>query len=183
MEDPDSITELYATSRYGNKPIYLQDIAEQEMVNKYAEDSYARMPYFPFDNWKNNADMTVYRKPRSKADSKAKDVTNYSYDWEKWQNRTFPSDMWNEPVLMFRMTAVYDRGDTEYGTKTVDGLTLKLRMLRDWIDDDGYDNWDAVLNIYVNAWGTIMCNDLDNIWLDGQRIDWPDPFKTWKQTY
>jgi len=28
-----------------------------------------------------------------------------------------------------------------------------------------------------------MCHDMNSFWLDGKRIDWPDPFKTWQQSY
>ena len=87
--------------------------------------------------------------------------------------------MWNAPVIMFRTTAVYDRGDSEYATKTVDGHMLTPLKVRDWKDKDGDDYFENGFSNIYNTWITVMNNSTDNVWLDGKRIDWPQPLKTY----
>jgi hypothetical protein len=186
VKKPDATTQLYAENLYDKTaPIYLQDIASADMIGRYGEDSYARQPLFGWDGWVDGENGTD-RQPRTvkDVDKKANDVTNYYYDMAKWKTRDFPRDMWNEPVLMFRMTAVYDRGDTEYATRTVDGHTLTPLKVRDnWIAPGDVDFWDVLYNTYTSVWITTMSKDFKTLWLDGKSIEWPDPFKTWQQSY
>ena len=180
VKNPDFTSELYADSLYGKETIYLQDIASSGQVERFGRDSYARMPIFRTDSWE-EIETGPDRQHRTQPDPKANDVTNYYYDMAKWRQRAFPTDMWNEPVLMFRMTAVYDRGDEEYGTVTVDGHTLTPLKVRDWIDLDGDDYWEMIFHSsYSGVWASGMCKDNQTFWLDGKKIQWPDPFETWK---
>ena len=75
--------------------------------------------------------------------------------------------MWNSPVVMFRMTAVYDRGPKDYTTKTVDGLTLTPLKSRPWIDEYNENLYEEIsrtlaiwhsneVGIYVNGNKTNM---------------------------
>jgi hypothetical protein len=41
--------------------------------------------------------------------------------------------MWNAPILMFRYTRAYDRGDGEYSTLTTGGQTLTLYKKFRWL--------------------------------------------------
>ena len=182
VSKPNSTSELYADNLYNTPPIYLQDIASDDMVSLYSEDSYARQPIYATDAFKYGATGDD-RLPRSKADDLAKDVTNYYYDMARWQNRTFPLDMWNEPVLMFRTTAVYDRGDKEYATITTDGHVLRPLKLRDpksWLDN-GDDLYERFSIITYDTWSTVMCDQRNDIYLDGKIFKWPDPHKTWSK--
>ena len=101
---------------FSNLDIYLQDVAESSLVNSYGDDPVARAPLF--------TNTAVPRPYRTSVESRAKDVTNYFYG-SSWNNGSNPFGMWNEPVLFFRMTVLYDRGG-EYSTKTADGKTLTL---------------------------------------------------------
>jgi hypothetical protein len=143
VNNPDSITEAYETDAYGPYNIYLQDIADQQFVSSYAKDYYAVQPLYGKDSWKEKTNNPA-RNYRTAADAAAKDVTNYLYNRDKWHNRTFPTDMWNSPVVMFRMTAVYDRGPKDYTTKTVDGLTLTPLKSRPWIDEYNENLYEEV---------------------------------------
>lgn len=98
-------------------PITLQDVANQAMVNQYGDDVVARAPLF-----KTN---TVPRPFRQNAEPQAQQVNNYEYDLQTWTAGTQPLGMWNEPVLIMRATALYDRGG-EWATQTVDGIDLVL---------------------------------------------------------
>ena len=107
---------------FGTGDIYLQDMTSQDFVTLFADDVFAKGP---FEIGEPNQSI------RTAPDSKANDVTNYYYNINTWGPGTQPApamqslSMWNEPVLLFRYTAVYDRG-REYATKTVDGHTLTL---------------------------------------------------------
>ena len=96
--NPNANTKVYTD--FSSESIYLQDMASIEKVIAHANDYYAN-------------------RIRTEADWNATNVSNYFYS-----HRNMGKDMWNTPVLMFKMDAVYDRG-TEYATRTVNGHLLK----------------------------------------------------------
>jgi hypothetical protein len=104
------------TGSFSNVDIYLQDVAEQSKVNSYANDILAKSALF-----EGTKDMKV----RTTTESKASSVSNYFYDFTKWNAGTQPFGMWNEPVLFLRSAILYDRGG-EYSTKTADGVALTM---------------------------------------------------------
>lgn len=174
VNNPDDVTEKYESYAYGNSNIYLQDIADQQYVSLYAKDCYAIQPLFSMDGWESRNDYTA-RQARTEADPKAKDVTNYRYDRQKWHNRTFPTDMWNSPVVMFRMTAVYDRGEQEHATKTVDGHTLTLLSSRTW-EEGGIDLYNLMSN-NIAVWFT----NEDALYINGKKTEMPKRKDVWKK--
>ena len=115
-EAPDR-EQFFSKNGDSKLKIMLEDIAYQDMVNTYASDYFATRP-FVLDE-----EGTGIRAPRSKADDRAKDVTNYFYDRKKMQSRSLPLSMWNEPVLFFRAVKLFDNGEDDY-EKTIDGHKL-----------------------------------------------------------
>ena len=120
-KNPSATATKLAPSAFSDVTITLQDLLLQDMVNKYAEDSYARQP---LDLHSGDDKAKTVREPRKTIDDRANNVSNYFYNKEAWEQNTFPADMWNAPVLAFRMTRVMDRGDSNYERNTEDGLTL-----------------------------------------------------------
>ena len=120
-------------SDFTNTEIYLQDIADANIVKTYADELFAKAPYL--DSESQNSPI------RSQADARANDVTNYYYNMDNWgpgtrqTPQTEPLSLWNEPVLLFRYDAVYDRGHNEYATRTVNGHTLTRVSTVNWGDD------------------------------------------------
>jgi hypothetical protein len=114
---PSATAESY--SSFSGEAIFLQDVADADKVAKYGKDLYATRGFHPAQG--SEAD----RPYRTQPDPSAEYPEKYFYNFNAWQDYRFPTDMWNEPVLMFRADAVYDRGD-EYATKTVNGHTLTL---------------------------------------------------------
>jgi len=96
-------------------PITLQDVADQDKVNQYGNDIVARAPYLNT--------LNIPRPIRTFTEPRAQQVSNYAYDLQTWTAGTQPVGMWNEPVLIMRATALYDRG-AEWATRTVDGIDL-----------------------------------------------------------
>ena len=142
---------------FRNDDIYLQDIASQDFVTLFADDLFAKGPF---------ADDQSNQNIRNTPDSKANDVTNYYYNINTWGPGTRPApatqplSLWNEPVLMFSYTAVYDRG-SEYSTKTVDGHTLTLLStipFNNYTDDlndqdsdpESLHSWQSAMNSFVS---------------------------------
>lgn len=172
-----SPTEMYPTD-FSNVPIYLQDIANEDKVARYATDAYATQPLFFADGPIKDIskDHTGPRSARSETDSRANDVTNYFYNRNVWWNRTFATDMWNAPVAMFRITRVHDRGDEDYSTTTVDGHRLTLYHERQWgldeVDDDIYE--DHVRHGLQPVW-----LNFNTIHLNGKLIGMP----SWKTAW
>ena len=123
VANPNDKTEAYNSGAFGNEKILLQHVADQNYVTKYGPDFYATQPVaYGIKTWSD----TAFRSYRTKPDSKATNPTNYFYNNSAMVNETYPADMWNEPVLMYRTTAVYDRGEDDHATITVDGQKLTL---------------------------------------------------------
>ena len=151
---------------FSNNSIFLQDIADPNKVARYAEDSYVRQPLHSYDGPVETPNLPA-RQPRSNIDERANYATNYVYNLTTWWNREFCADMWNAPVVMFRITRVQDRGENDYSTVTVDGHRLKASYQYDWDnDEDGLDMFRAtgLSLVYANR---------DFIHLDGKKIGMP----------
>ena len=178
-----SATGWYPES-FSDLPIYLKDIASYDWVNMYAEDAYARSPIHTMSG----GDNVTKRQPRSATDSRATNVTNYFFKKDTWLNRTYPTDMWNVPVTFMRVTRVYDRGESEFSKKTVDGHTLTLYQQcapykaydasgERWIPegpdpDDPYTNWLVTFTQLYNE-------ALDDLHIDGKKFRLP----SWREDY
>ena len=161
-----SDTELNVKN-FSNVSITLQDIAEQQMVDKYAKDAYARLaisnahPNVP-------ANLSGPRAFRTQAESKAQKVSNYWYDMNLWNNNFgFHKDMWNEPVLVMRYARVKDMGESNYSTTTTDGHRLTLVNARRWTTDiyrnaeENYNEWQ----IYAS----LIWESQNDMYLNGQQ--------------
>ena len=110
-------------------------------------------------------------------------MTNYFYNRNAMENETFAPDMWNEPVLMFRTTAVYDRGDNEYATVTLDGHSLTLIKQSDNYVVKGLHTQDDVNDDINGSYGFLnsewAANQRATTWLDGKLFYLPK----WKDTW
>ena len=137
-----STTEQKVTSFSTDSIIYMQDVADQNLVTKYAKDFYATRRIV------NGEQMGDIRSSRSQKDDKALDMTNYIYKYEDWKQNKYPVGMWNEPILAFRTTAIYDRGDKDYASKTVDGLRLKPVHCMTLVGADMFDGGDKDITSY-----------------------------------
>ena len=181
VANPNATTQAYNSGAFGNEKILLQHVADQNYVTKYGPDLYATMPLAyiikPYSE-------TALRKYRTTPDSRATNLTNYFYNNSAMVNETYPTDMWNEPVLMYRVTAVYDRGDEDHATITVDGhkLTLfksvDLYTLGSQVSSTNVinDNFNSVYSFFNVEWSNIK---KPTNWLNGQQLTFP----TWVQAW
>ena len=159
---------------FSNTSIFLQDIADPNMVARYAEDSYARQALFPMDGPVENQNQPT-RQPRSSIDVRANFAYNCVYNRSTWWNRAFLADMWNAPIIMFRIARVEDRGEKNYSTTTVDGHRLKFYRQRDWEDEEGNDKLDdlritGLVMTYANS---------DLIYYEGKKYGMPSWQTAW----
>ena len=170
---PDLTTQF--VTNFSNSTIYLQDIADQDMVNKYAPDTYAVQPLSTFTL--PSSDGETKRSIRTTADARALKVSNYFYDLDTFRNVQYPGSMWNEPVLVFRYTRVRDHGDTDYDTKTVDGHTLTLVKERPWTVPGFTNDRDKAYDYFKNFPAELWTTAKDCIYLNGQHytvVKWQD---------
>ena len=116
-QEPFTAFKMEGPAAFSNDPIRLADIADEDMVGLRAYDYFATVPLRASGVW---------RQERSQTDASANDARNYQYNLTQFENGTYHTSMWNEPVLLFRVTKVYDKGEDDYSTKTLDGHTLKL---------------------------------------------------------
>jgi len=163
---PDEVTQFVRD--FSNSLIYLQDITEQDMVDKYATDTYAIQPLSHYT--KADSDEHTPRLKRVHTDYSAGFVSNYYYDSNIFTNVQYPGSMWNEPVLVFRYTRVKDMGDDDYSKTTVDGHKLTLVSARPWSspyvfdDDQYYENERDYARMLFMTTG-------DSMYLNGQRYN------------
>ena len=158
-KEPDQQTVF--VRNFSDRQIYLDDLSDAAMVTRYATDSYAVCPLILNDN-------LVPRQIRTSVDARSLDVRNYFYNREAWQNRTFPADMWNDPILFFRYTRVMDRGDSNYSKVTTDGLTLTLVKEREW-NLQGL-NYEELYPHVAQFTGFPLRNSV-NMYLNGQKYE------------
>ena len=160
---------VQAPANFSTIPIYLQNIANQDMVTGMAPDYYAALPLDT--RTLSTSDVRVPRPYRQQTDDRATDVRNYFYDQDTFLNVQYPGSMWNEPVLFFRYTRVKDLGDDGYETKTVDGHTLTLVSARnhDYNRDYAHGIWKQNNTIRLNGqtysiahWKTIKDSDINS---------------------
>ena len=179
---PNATTQFYEQYAYSTLPIYLQDIASKQMVEAFAEDTYARQGLSKGDNITNDAD-TSPRQPRTETDDRVNDVRNCFYYRTAWQYRTFIGDMWNAPILMFRMTRVYDCGESDHSDTTVDGLRLTRIAKHEWYDKDiSEDEVRETFGNTMNAiWANCYSDGRSSGWwfLNGEAFDFP----TWRTAW
>ena len=168
-----SATDKYCKD-FSPVPIYLQDVANQSMVDTYGKDYYATRPITSYNEYVGPA-----RNYRTKADSKASQAGNYLYQYTTWFDEQYPTGMWNEPILMASFDAVEDYGDLDHKTKTVKGHTLTpVQLVKIGEDDDInivtvatlYRVWDTIKFVFENAFD-----------IDGQAATVPTYKEVWEK--
>ena len=148
--------------------IYLGDLASQNMVNQYAEDPYVRQK-ISTGVYKNMPEANI-TEPRTQTDNRALKASNYAYDMQRWRAFQQPLDLWREPVLLFRITRVLDRGENDYETTTDDGHKLRLYQQGEWYTIP-YDPMDPASNLNMHFVSLIsggFPTSLELMFWDGQ---------------
>ena len=165
---PDQVSTEYKD--FSLVSITLQDIASAEKVAKYAPDFYAKQPL---------EHEQAGRSIRSQTDPAARNPQPYFYGTTDWDNHT---DMWNEPILFFRMDAVYDRG-TEYATTTLGGH--KLTLVAEMKDFTSEVAEDIKADAYVYVYSSKHNNEQDwydnTVKLDGVDYTIPNWRNAWNK--
>ena len=117
---PDETSEVYKS--FSNVKILLSDLNNQSKINTYAKDFWAKRPVTSFTGGDNTSTRPLVTKP----DNLATDLRNYLYNYDLWNEFGYPTDMWNEPVVVMAFDAVVDRGPNNYETTTLNGRKLTL---------------------------------------------------------
>ena len=141
--------KYHLNTRYDNSNdlIRLADIADQNMVNQYAKG-----PWTGLKKHYSEERMPV----RTLADPRATDISNYL--WTDGRFVTDATSMWNEPVLVFRATKVYDRGAEVHGTKTFHGHHI-VKVIPGSLHDPTKINQTAVpIYVLTEIWGALTNN-------------------------
>jgi len=164
--DENKYFDLNAASFNGRPYIYLQDVAEAEKVNQYGNDLVARSSLY--------STPTVPRPYRSAAEARAVLASNYQYNMNSWANNLQPFGMWNEPVLIMRATALYDRGTSEHATISHDGLQFTL-LSHGQMNNPDLDNQYNYLNNVFDE------NDAGHRRVNGEEAALPSWQSVWGQ--
>ena len=181
---PDVTSQTYDS--YSSEPIVLQDVANAPMVAKYAPDLYATKGFH--EEQATNGQTTAPRSIRSTVELKATNPENYLYDYNRWNVYDYPTDMWNEPVLMFYIDAVYDRGGNEYANVTLNGrkLTLEAEFPLVVVDVDTEQErkefeQDAIDALYSFEELNMRDRKAGTTYLDGEQYLIPDWRAVWRR--
>ena len=176
--NPNVTATLY--NDFSNETMFLQDVADGEKVKKYGPDLYATMGFHP--DQATHGRTTDKRPYRTQPESLATLPESYQYSFDLWEKYAYPGDMWNEPVLMFRADAVYDRGE-EYSTITVNGH--KLTPVKEFPLGYGLpDPADEAARIkeektVLQAFYALQVFSRDVITEDGIKYQYPDWMQVW----
>ena len=176
--NPNVTATLY--NDFSNETMFLQDVADGEKVKKYGPDLYATMGFHP--DQATDGRTTAKRPFRTQPESLAQFPESYLYRFDQWEKYAYPGDMWNEPVLMFRADAVYDRGE-EYSTITVNGH--KLTPVKEFPLGYGLpDPADEAARIkeektVLQAFYALQVFSRDVITEDGEKYQYPDWMRVW----
>ena len=139
-------------------PILLSDIVSQEKVNLYGPDRWAVLPLHS---------SAQRRQWRTQPDNRATDINNYM--WNDGEPATDATSMWNEPVLVFRVTQLYDRG-SDFSTITFWNNSIKNIILspmhKDFNQATTARSWWP-----VNSVGAIIGKTMTK---DGEAYQWFD---------
>ena len=148
----------YFYTKYENTdvPIYLKDIAKQEMVNRYGPDRWVVLP------WHNRRERHTWR---TETDDLALNIYNYS--WNDGVPVSGGKSMWYEPVLVFRIDKVYDRGGN-YSTKSIWKHEFKKVIYSNIRKDD---SWETVCQNWWKSNSHAIFVE-DRMFMDGSVYKW-----------
>ena len=179
-DDPRKLTN----SQFSTDYICLEDIASADMIAKHNLDWYVTQPLSTEDGMVRNPNQPA-RTPRGadETDAHGLDITTCFYNRQTWYNRTFTTDMWRSPVLPMRVTACYDRGDSDYADITVDGIHLTpyklinhthIGLITGKTDAEAWKD-------HANAIAYLFGNLDEASWiLDGRTGSWPS-WRVWNK--
>ena len=181
---PDAVSQTYDS--YSDELIYLQDVADPAKVAKYGPDLYATKGFHP--DQATNGQTEAPRQYRTTADQTARQLNAYYYDFDRWNRYQYPTDMWNEPVLFFRVDAIYDRGN-EYATITkkgrkIQGVVLEFPAAAVSTYSDNENEYKDFEDSFINAlynYKTATWKDRDGgtVYQDGKNYLIPDWKAVW----
>ena len=179
--NPSAAAQTYDS--FSTETIFLQDVADAQKVAKYGPDLCATKGFHPAQATHGQTEED--RPYRTQTEPLAELPESYIYNYNRWQEYNYPTDMWNEPVLMFRADAVYDRGD-EYATYTVNGrkLTLVKEFPLDYAvpeaagDIERKEEVDRVMSS-LYAYKLTIWQDRPNMHEDGRQFQYPDWMSIW----
>jgi hypothetical protein len=145
-------------TKYGNTqtPILLKDIAEQDKVNLFGPDRWVVLP---------KHGQAVRGTYRTEADERAKDIKNYL--WKDGAQQSDAKSMWNEPILVFRVDKVYDRGGN-HSTNTWWNHQFKKFVLSKIHSDKSSE-------MFCQDWWKINSNTMyveNRLFMDGNPFQW-----------
>ena len=146
--------------------MYLDDVASQQMVNKYAAaDKWVRKPEIVANGFENPG------VPRTQAEASARPE---DFLWKDGQFATTKTSIFNEPVLFLRVMYVNDDGGKTPNLVSTDGRRLYVvHMLDHKKSYEMFNQAQWAIQVYAN------CNPADKsaYWLDNQRFNaaagWP----------
>ena len=138
-----------------DEKMYLQDVASQDMVNRYAKyDKWATLPLFVYDS----AVPGPRRQARTQAERSAKPS---DYIGRYGKDDTPKTNMFNESVCFFRVMKVKDVGGRKANLVSTDGRKLSIVHLQN--DEFAY------LNHKQCYWANLYCgNPSRSFFLDHQ---------------
>ena len=172
LEASVGMTKWQARWAISEDKMYLDDVASQQMVNKYAAvDKWVRLPQ-PAPN-----DFEIPGAPRTQAEASARPG---DYLWKNGNFATAKTSIFNEPVLFLRLMYVEDNGGKTPNLVSTDGRRLHIVHMQD--DDYFYASY------FQGQWATrihAFVNLSKSFWLDNENSyvfgDWPDPLANFGQ--
>ena len=141
--------------------MYLDDVASQQMVNKYAAaDKWVRLQQTVANSF------VIPGAPRKQAEASARPD---DYLWKNGDFATLKTSIFNEPVLFLRVMFVEDNGGKTPNLVSTDGRRLHIVHMQ--------DEQKFYAEMHQSTWAIAMREAADTYWLDNQHYNpcegWP----------
>ena len=145
--------------------MYLDDVASQQMVNKYAAaDKWVRLPQTVANGFQ------ILGTPRTQAEASARPE---DYLWKDGSFTTTKTSLFNEPVLFLRVMYVNDNGGKTPNLVSTDGRRLTIVHMLDHEESyNAFHQSQWSMQVFVNTYPIETCA----YWIDNKRYN---PIEEW----
>ena len=146
--------------------MYLDDVASQQMVSKYAAaDKWVRLPQIVANGFE------IPGAPRKQAEASARPE---DYLWKDGKFATTKTSIFNEPVLFMQVMYVNDNGGKTPNLVSTDGRRLTIVHMQD--NKASYSGFHQTMWA-MTAYGNSHPEEKSSYWLDNKRFNptegWP----------
>ena len=154
---------FYTNYSNSNVPMRLEDLGDQDMINRYNKDKWVSLPW---QNIYTKAKITDYTGPRTQTDAVDEDSRQrYFYKAGRTaEEGTIPTNMYREPLIVFTVHRVKDEGQKSLHFEDANIAFTEYAMMKDVSEALAEDD-SSITNINATVYDSYKPN---RIYLEGK---------------